>query len=161
VSLDGVRSCVTVLDWLMEQAGIFKEYKIRLRGHPNVPVEKVLAQCINALSDNVHLSNNDLKADIENSFCVIYRQTSVGIQALMNGVPAIHLEIDAPLACDPSMALRNGRWVARTPKELSNALHGICSLNLERKTELLSIARNYLKDYFTAPDEENIKKFIV
>ena len=104
------------------KASIFKDYKIRLRGHPNVPLEKLLAQCINALPDNFHLSNNDLKADIENSFCVIYRQSSVGIQALMNGVPAIHLNIDAPLSCDPIMDLEVCKWTVRSPEGFSAVL---------------------------------------
>lgn len=153
--------CVTVLDWLMEQAEIFKDYKIRLRGHPNVPVEKLLAQCINRLPDNFHLSNNDLKADIENSFCVIYRQTSVGMQALMNGVPAIHLNIDAPLSCDPIMDLEVSKWTARSPEEFSAVLQEIYSLEENQKGEAVSIARKYAEEYFTVPDEKNIMRFFV
>ncbi|MBA7468767.1 hypothetical protein ES707_04020 [subsurface metagenome] len=161
VALDGVWSCVTVLDWLMEQAEIFKDYKIRLRGHPNVPVEKLLAQCINALPDNFHLSNNDLKADIENSFCVIYRQTSVGMQALMNGVPAIHLNIDAPLSCDPIMDLEISKWTVSSPEEFSAVLQEIYSLEENQRGEAVSIARKYTEEYFTVPDEENIMRFFV
>ena len=160
-ALDGVTGCTTVLDWLMEYSEALKDYKVKLRGHPNVPIKTLLKQCLHDMPNNFYLSDGDLKEDIINSFCVIYRQTSVGIQALMNGVPAIHLEIDAPLACDPIMALKNGRWVARTPEELSNALHEICSLNSKRKTEILSIARNCLKDYFTFPDEKNVMNFLM
>jgi len=161
VALDGVWSCVTVLDWLMEQAEIFKDYKIRLRGHPNVPVEKLLAQCINALPDNFHLSNNDLKVDIENSFCVIYRQTSVGMQALMNGVPAIHLNIDAPLSCDPIMDLEISKWTVSSPEEFSAVLQEIYSLEENQRGEAVSITRKYTEEYFTVPDEENIMRFFV
>ena len=161
VALDGVWSCVTVLDWLMEQAEIFKEYKVRLRGHPNVPVEKLLAQCINELPHNFHLSNNDLKADIENSFCVIYRQTSVGMQALMNGVPAIHLNIDAPLPCDPIMDLEASKWTIHTPEELLAALQEIYSLEENSKIETVNIAKKYAEDYFTVPDKKNIMRFFI
>lgn len=161
VALDGVWSCVTVLDWLMEQAEIFKGYKIRLRGHPNVPVEKLLAQCINVLPDNFDLSNNDLKADIENSFCVIYRQSSVGMQALMNGVPAIHLNIDAPLSCDPIMDLEVSKWTVRSLEEFSAVLQEIYSLEENQKLEAVSIARKYAEGYFTVPDEKNIMRFYV
>ncbi len=161
VALDGVWSCVTVLDWLMEQAKIFKGHKIRLRGHPNVPVERLLAQCINELPDNFYLSKNDLKADIENSFCVIYRQSSVGMQALMNGVSAIHLNIDAPLPCDPIIDLEISKWEVHTPEELSTALQEIHSLEKGRKREAMSNAKKYAGEYFTVPDEKNIMSFFV
>ena len=161
VAFDGVWSCVTVLDWLMEQAKIFKGHKIMLRGHPNVPVERLLAQCINELPDNFHLSNNDLKADIENSFCVIYRQTSVGMQALMNGVSAIHLNIDAPLPCDPIMDLEVSKWTVRSPEEFSAALQEIYSLEENQQGEAVSMALKYAEEYFSVPDEKNIMRFFV
>lgn len=161
VALDGVRSCVTVLDWLMEQAEIFKDYTIRLRGHPNVPVDKLLAQCINMLPDNFHLSNNDLKTDIENSFCVIYRQSSVGMQALMNGIPAIHLDIDAPLSCDPIMDLKVSKWTVRSPEEISAVLQEIYSIGENQKGETVKKARKYAEEYFAVPDRKNIMRFFI
>ena len=159
VALDGVWSCVTVLDWLMEQAEIFKDYKIILRGHPNVPVKKLLTKCINPLPDNFHLSKNDLKSDIENSFCVIYRQSSVGMQALMNGIPAIHLNIDSPLSCDPIMDLKVSKWTVSSPEEFSAALLEINCIEDGQKKEAVSIARKYAEEYFTVPDEKNIMRF--
>ena len=162
VALDGVWACVTVLDWLLEQVEIFKNYKIILRGHPNVPIKRLLAQCINELPDNFHLSNSDLKVDIENSFCVICRQTSVGMQALMNGVSAIHLNIDAPLPCDPIIDLEVSKWKVHTPEELSTALQEIHSLEEKRKRGGgISIAKKYARDYFTVPDDKNVMRFFM
>ena len=159
VALDGVWSCVTVVDWLMEQKEIFKGYNIILRGHPNVPVKKVCAQCIHELPDNFYLSNNDLKADIENSFCVIYRQTSVGMQALMNGVPAIHLNIDAPLVCDPIMDIKVSNWTISTANELSTVLQEIYFLEEYQKIETVRVAKEYAERYFSTQNDQNIMKF--
>lgn len=161
VAFDGVWGCVTVLDWLIEQTEILKEYKVRLRGHPNVPIKTLLDHCLYDIPDNFYLSYGDLKVDIESSFCVIYRQTSVGIQSLMNGVPVIHLDIDAPLPCDPIMNLKASKWTVRTPEELLAALQEIYSLKEERKIKLINIAKKYAKDYFAAPDDKNIRKFFM
>jgi len=128
VALDGVRGSVGVLDWLFENAESLKDYSLKLRAHPNVPIKRLLDQCLCDIPDNFSRSDGDLKSDIESSFCVMYRQTSVGIQALMNGVPVIHLDVDAPLPCDPMMDLKAGKWVARTPGELLAALEEIHSL---------------------------------
>ena len=63
----------------------------------------------------------------------------------MNGVPAIHLNIDAPLSCDPIMGLEVSKWEVHTPEELSTALQEINSLRDKRKEEVISAAKNMLK----------------
>lgn len=160
VALDGVWASVTVLDWLIEHAERLKEYKIKLRAHPNVPIKTLLNQCLYDIPTNFYLSDDNLKADIESSFCVIYRQTSVGIQALMNGVPVIHLDIDAPLTCDPIVSLEAYKWTVRTPEELSTALEEIHLLKEEQRRKFINIARKYVKDYFAILDEKNVMPFL-
>jgi hypothetical protein len=71
VALDGVNSCETVLDWLIEHNEIFKDYRITLRAHPNVPFRNILKKCINCLPDNFYESIESLQTDIKNSFCVL------------------------------------------------------------------------------------------
>lgn len=159
VALDGAGASVNVLDWLFEHADFIRSYTVTLRGHPNVPLEGLLAQCIHELPDNFRLSHNDLKTDIDNSFCVIYRQTSVGMQALMNGVPVIHLSLDAPLPCDPILDLKVSKWLARTPEELSAALQEIFSSGENRQREAAITIRKYTEEYFTVPNERNTAMF--
>ena len=159
-ALDGDWGCFTILDWLIEHAVVFKDYRVKIRAHPNMPLDEILNQCLYILGDNFQLSNGDIKTDIKNSLCVIYRSTSVGMQAIMNGVPAIHLNINAPLSYDPIMALNSFKWAVQSPEELSNALNEIRSLSPEQKKKDIGIAGNYLKDYFTSPDDKNIKGFM-
>jgi len=159
VALDGVKSSVIVLDWLIEHANVLKDYKIKLRAHPNVPLNRLLKQCLKNPPDNFFPSNDDLEADIKNSLCVLYRQTSVGMQALLNGVPAIYLDVDAPLIGDPIMSLKACKWTIQTSEGLLNAIKEICSLDPDLKKELLSNARKIAKDYFTFPNNENITSF--
>lgn len=84
-----------------------------------------------------------------------------GMQALMNGVPAIHLNIDAPLSCDPIMDLEVSKWTVSSPEEFSAVLQEIYSLEENQRGEAVSIARKYTEEYFTVPDEENIMRFFV
>ena len=159
VALDGVGATVTVLDWLFENAETLKDYKVKLRAHPNVPINTLLNQCLYDIPDNFFLSDGDLKTDIENSFCVIYRQTSVGIQALMNGVPVIHLYVDAPLPCDPMMNLKASKWPVSTIEELLTALQEIHSLGEKDNRAFIEVAKIYAKDYFTVADKNNVMGF--
>jgi hypothetical protein len=160
VALDGVNGCATVLDWFIENADVFKGYNVILRAHPNVTLGRLLEQCLNELPDHFHESDEDLKTDIERCFCVIYRQSSVGLQALMNGVPVIHVNIDAPLPCDPIMSLKALKWTVRTPGELINALKEIEVLEQEKVKESMHIAQEYADEYFAPPDNKNSLKFV-
>ena len=159
VALDGVKSSSIVLDWLIEHAEILKDYKIKLRAHPNVPLKGLLKQCLKNPPDNFYQSNGDLKTDIQNSLCVLYRQTSVGMQALLNGVPAIYLDVDAPLSGDPIMSLKACKWTIQTSVGLLNAIKEIYSLDPDLKKEFIKNARENAKDYFTFPNNENITSF--
>lgn len=158
VALDGVWSCVTVLDWLMEQQEIFREYSVTVREHPNVPLSKLLKQTIHKLPDNFSFSLNDLATDIKESFCVIYRQTSVGMQAIMNGIPAVHLKIDAPLSCDPIVDLETFKWTVSNSEEMTKALQEIHCLGKDEARHGAAAAKRYAEHYFSAPVREDIPR---
>ncbi len=161
LALDGVRASASVLDWMIECAEMLRGYKITVRAHPNMPVGPLISQCLHDVPGNFHLSEADLKTDIAACFCVIYRQTSVGMQAWMNGVPAIHLQVDAPLPCDPIMGLKSSPWRVRTPLELFRALQEIQHLGEERRRRLIASAQRYSRDYFKPPDDRNIEGFFM
>jgi len=159
VALDGVKSSVIVVDWLIENAEVLKNYKIKLRAHPNVPLKGLLGQCLQNSPDNFYQSDGNLETEIKNSFCVLYRQSSVGMQALLNGVPVIYLDVDAPLISDPIMSLKACKWRIRTPEELLKAIQEIRSLGFDQKEDLINNARKNAKDYFASPNSRNIISF--
>ena len=144
----------------MENAEIFRGYNVVLRGHPNVPLDRLLEQCLNELPDHFRRSADDLKTDIEHCFCTIYRQTSVGLQALMNGVPIIHLAVDAPLPCDPIMDLRSSKWTVSTAGGLASALWEIALFGEKKMGKSIVAAKEYVNDYFALPNEQNLKAFM-
>jgi hypothetical protein len=144
----------------MENVEIFRGYDVVLRAHPNVPLERLLGQCLNDLPDHFRRSDDDLETDIDRCFCVIYRQTSVGLQALMNGIPVIHLAIDAPLPCDPIMNLRSSKWTVSTPEGLLAAVQEIVLLDARKIEEGVGAAKEYANDYFALPNEWNLQAFM-
>jgi hypothetical protein len=160
VTLDGVYNSAIVLDWLMEHSEKLNKFQIIIRPHPNVPLKFLLSQCINTWPGHFKISNSDLKRDIDNSYCVIYRQTSVGMQALLNGVPAIHLSIDLPLPGDPIMELKASRWVVKTSEELVNVLQKIQSMDSKKIIELINKEKKIIEDYLTYPTNENMRGFL-
>ena len=149
-----------MLDWLCAHADIFENFKVKIRAHPNVPMEKVVEQCLSEIPGHFNIAQEPLKDDLAKSFCVAYRQSSIGIQALSNGIPVIHLKVDLPLPGDPIEELTSGKWVANDAQQLKSAIYAITQLSESRKTELINQARGFLKDYFARPTPETMKVFL-
>ena len=160
IALDGVGSAAVVLNWFFENAKILNEYDFILRSHPNIPVGKLIEQCLYNIPENFSFSTGDLKNDFENCFCVIYRQTSVGLQALMNGIPAIHLNIDATLPCDPIESLQDGKLVVHDIEQLLSTIEEIKSLSEENLSQAINAAKEYASKYFRKKTDENINIFL-
>jgi hypothetical protein len=159
VALDGVRSTIAIIDWLFEYSGELSEFRFLLRAHPNVPIKSLLSQTLFDKPANFEFSLSSLNDDFRKCFCVIYRQSSVGAQAILNGVPAIHLAIDTPLSCDPLMRVKNVKKV-RIVRELQQELQFLLGLGENEKLDHLKDAVVYINDYFMPPNTENLLHFL-
>ena len=159
VALDGVYNTVTVLDWLLEQQDFLKDYHVRLRGHPNVPLAEIQKQCLGEFPSNFVMSDRTLQEDILESGCVFYRHTSIGLQALVNGKPVVHLSIDCPLPGDPLEDITLGKWGVHSPQELKEVLNRIGRLTPDERASLKDV-RRWLEGYFTPPREETMGDFL-
>jgi hypothetical protein len=124
-----------------------------------VSLKGLLGQCLKNSPDNFYQSDGNLETEIKNSLCVLYRQSSVGMQALLNGVPAIYLDVDAPLISDPIMSLKACKWRIRTPEELLKAIQEIRSLGFDQRKDLIDNARKNARNFFAFPSDENIIPF--
>lgn len=158
VVLDGVWSTIVVLDWLYQNADVFKGRPVVVRPHPNVSWDSLIRQCPNYQEGVFSLSHRSLKDELEGAFCVLYRQSSVGIQALMHGIPAIHLKVDQPLSGDPIKDIELGRMVVTDALGLSKALSRVAAV---RRETLFAgrDARSFAAGYFTPPRPELLQFF--
>ncbi len=159
-ALDGVWSSVSVIEWLIRARSDLQDYHVVLRGHPNVPVEQLLKQCVHPLPDRFEISRGGLTEELKQCFCVLYRQTSIGLQAILNGIPAVHISIDAPLSCDPLAGLAAGKWTANSAEALVESLKEIRSLDVRGRKRMVREASEFCRSYFAAPDSEKISLFL-
>jgi hypothetical protein len=160
VALDGAWTSSRLLDWIIDCRDLFDSYKVIIRCHPNVPMEGILQQTINILPEHFYVSAGTLDDEIKESLCVLYRHTSVGMQALLNGIPAIHLSIDSPLSSDPLRELNQGKWVVYNRSDLKRALSEIKPFRDTSEESVLDEASQYVQDYFSSPTDERIKQFV-
>ncbi len=159
VVLDGVWSTANLVNWLYEHQNIFTKYKVTIRPHPNVKASRLFSQCPQYQEGVFTVSNRSLQEDLGQAACVIYRQSSVGVMALMNAIPVIHLRIDLPLCGDPLEGLEAGKLSVEDAEGLGQALLRVPDLQAQLNDnpgEAIGAARNY----FVAPSSELIQPFL-
>ena len=83
------------------------------------------------------------------------------MQALLNGIPVIHLNIDSPLIGDPLFEYNKiGKWTVKNAEELENALNEINNLlNIDKKMIRVN-ASSFINEYFTPPNSAGIEDFL-
>ncbi len=159
MALDGVYNIVTVLDWLLEHHHVFKDYRLRLRAHPNVSFAKIQQQCLGEFPENFIISDRTLQEDISESSCILYRHTSIGLQALSHGRPVVHLSIDCPLPGDPLEDITLGKWIVRDAEELKDTLNTIARLTPAQHASIRNVCRQ-TEGYFASPCIEAMGDFL-
>ena len=160
IALEGIWISNRLLDWIIDCSDLFVNYDVIVRSHPNISIEKVLQQTIGLLPKNFRISHGSLDMEIKESLCVLYRHSSVGMQALLNGVPAIHLSVDAPLSADPLKELNKGKWTVYDRHDLQEALSHIELFRAMNNERVVEEASQYVQEYFSVPTDERIKQFI-
>lgn len=161
LALDGFWSSAHLLDWFAEHAAIFKEYKVILRPHPHVGLSQIEKRCLHQMPSNFELSQRSLLEDLQRSYCVLYRHTSVGIQAWLNGVPAVHVNVNCPLSGDALEEFNTGSLAAGSAEELQKSIEMLRNLNKNQLGELTEKARSFVADYFISPTQERLNHFMM
>ena len=92
------------------------KYKILLRTHPANPIQKIQSHLDFRLDDRFVLSKNPkMIDDLILSDIVAYTSTTVSAEALMMGVPAIHLDLGGIINADPMFECRHLKWTVNEP----------------------------------------------
>jgi len=159
IVLDGVWSTTYLLNWLCEHSKVFKGYKVMIRPHPNVNGQRLWRQCPDYSDGLFSISHRSLNDDLREADCVLYRQSSVGVMALMNKIPIIQLNIDLPLSGDPLEGIDKGRISVTDEKGLREALGRVPdlsrSLSLNPQEALAQV-----QNYFVEPSVEMLNPFM-
>lgn len=160
VALDGACNADQQFDWLVENKDVFQDHHVVLRAHPNVPWDYIRKRSIYIIPKEFEISQKNLKEDFARSFCVIYRIASIGLQAILNGIPSIHMQIDLPLEGDPICGLNRLKWVVRNPAELREALMQIKNISVEEMNKARTQARRFAEEYFGPATRDRIGHFL-
>jgi hypothetical protein len=133
---------------------------LRIRTHPNFPLENLPVELLQWVRDNVQIRQESLlKENFEWSDVTLYISSTVAIESLMFGVPVLHLDIDN-LDSDPLLTIVPNKWAASSPEACIKAVNEIANLSCEEKISNGKGAIGYINDYFGPQDEDSYKLFL-
>jgi len=137
-------------------------YKVVLRSHPFTPVEMITRLYNLRLGHNFRISKSQsFEDDIAGSSLVVYVDTTASMEALMCGVPVVHVDLKEPISLDPLFRLNSLKWTVSDRDELFRVIDCIYNMDDEEYMRKYNEALSYLKGYFYPVEENYLKEFIV
>ena len=163
VALEGIPNIPGLVRFVWEALDNSPDFRVVLRPHPIDTKDRVLSNARMCLSDlhALEFSNNsDIAVDLEETDLLIYRGSTVAIEAGYLGIPLIHIDFQALLYDDPLFEIDNLKEVVRNPQELVEAVTKFNTMDEEEYLRERDALRLYIDGYFQKPSESNIQVFL-
>jgi hypothetical protein len=155
-SLEEYIACLAFLEQAFpKQAG----YDVRIRPHPIIPLDQALAVAPLEHPDFYTQSSSSLGADLDWAELVLYASSTVGLEAVSLGIPAMHLDLGDFLDTDPMSGWRGFKWLAESPDEVIPNIESIDSLSADQFRSLQQDGREYVASYLTPASESKMRIF--
>jgi hypothetical protein len=124
-------------------------YRLRIRPHPTIPLEEGLRRAGLNRQDFFTLDTLPLSESLATADVVLYASSTVGLEGLARGIPAVYLDLEDVLETDPMLGWNRFKWTVRDPADLANVLAEIAALPdgeyAARRSEGIDYATRYLE----------------
>ena len=151
-----------LLEFLKEAFGEKYKYRIALRSHPFTPIETLIEKYNLSLNNNFKISETPtLEQDLKDVSALIYVDSTSCMEALMRGVPVIHVDFKESLNRDPLFKLNSLKWTVSDERKLHGIIDHIYNMDEEEYLREYKHARAYLKSYFYPIKEKYLEKFVI
>lgn len=160
-SINGQYS-LKLLEFLSNSLGGIDKYKVVLREHPFSPIHSMMKKRGVPLNDNFSISKaSRFEDDLKDAGLFIYIDTTSSIEALMCGIPVIHIDFKEPASPDPLFKLDSLKWTVSEEDELRKVVDYVYGMNNEEYLKKYEGAASYLKNYFYPTEEKYLREFII
>lgn len=149
-----------ILKFLCSSGLSGSKLEVVVRAHPALPVEDVKKRLRFRLPENFKTGEcKKVEDELQTVDAVIYTWTTLALEGLMMGVPAIHLDILDPLYIDPLFECESLKRTVSEPGELIPALNDLYGLDHSEYLMEAEAARVYISGYFNPVTNQNLKPF--
>lgn len=160
VALEGVGPVLSMLEYALEQAELNPQLVFRVRSHPVLPLETLLRRLdrvISRLPANVEIADGQaVHDDVQAADAVLYWGSTLAIEALFMGRPAIHYSAGELLSYDPLFELNDFKWTVHRGAGLDDVLSGIEALDDHEYAKRQVKARAYVSAYFEPVNDRQL-----
>ena len=111
--MEGVYECYKLVNFVFNALSNAKDFRVIIRTHPARPFDRIRKDlCFDIdLHKNFSVSNQkSLKEDLEDVDILIYWGSTVSLEALMMGIPVIHVSLDDIVKVDPLFDCSHLKW---------------------------------------------------
>lgn len=140
-------------------ADLLNDYKIKIRTKHFVSPDKIFVALGN-LASHLRFSEEGMGRFLHSCDIIVYTNTTVGMEAINIGTPAIYLDTGKGVLGDPMFNNTALKWIASNPAELERAIQEIKSLPLDGLNLQRRKARKYVENYFCPITEKGIQAFL-
>jgi len=133
---------------------ISPELDLGIRAHPDFPLSRLPKDLLTWVKRNVKdLSGKSMHVNFEWAHVVLYISSTVAIEALLNEIPVIRLNIDT-LSADPLLGSPSYRWFASAPQECIHTIGEIFKISEKDRLLLSCLGLEYGLQYFNFSNVE-------
>ncbi len=136
------------------------ELVLTLRAHPTIPLDKALQSCPPITLRYIEQRGVPLDKALEKADMIIYTSSTVGIEAISQGIPVICLDLGDFLCPDPLFLLDIFKWRVSRPEELQPTIREIEELSETQYKKAQATAKSFADDYLIPIAEEKLRVFL-
>lgn len=163
VVLEGLNDVYKLVNYVLSEISENDNLEIIIRPHPILPMSE-LDKYINKdykKLEYVKISSNDsVLSDLENVSAVIYRESTVALEAISLGIPVICFRSHQNISYDPLFELNDFKWNVDESVKLKLILDEIFNLNKQVYNSSKKQAKLYINNYFENCTDHKMSLFI-
>ena len=149
---------VEVLAFLAEAFIRTDDYEIRIRPHPEFNLESADRLIQETTRMWYHVSSGSLAADLAWTDVVLYASSTVGMEAVAMGIPAIYLDLGQVMNADPLANRPDGlSWKVGSQSELLTRLQRIEVMSEDEFVQRHRSDCGYVGQYLVPPTTQRIQ----
>jgi len=164
IALEGVYECYKLVNFVFNALSNTKDFQVIIRTHPALPFNRIKNDlCFDIDSHtNFSVSNQkSLKDDLSDADILIYWGSTVSLEALMMGIPVIHVNLDDLVSVDPLFNCRHLKWTVKNVEALQDVILQIYDLPEQDYLVQYNEAKSYIEKYLKKVTNNRLSEFII
>jgi hypothetical protein len=112
--------------------------------------------------NNIAISKNDsVSADLKTTDAVIYRGSTLALEAIKMGIPVFYVAQSDIISVDPLFDFSGLKWTVHTEKELADSIRMMYAMDPIEYHEKLQASQDFIKRYIVEITEERLQEFLI